>query len=135
VGEFKDNDALGLGPALDEFGCARPRKKAAAILRDRGPDRRPVGLHRFRIGDLEFDDEIGGHGGLPWRSVWGLAAYGPRAPEPRDRVISLYASYFPVERNPNCRARAAEGSFAASQHASIPCSRQYSISAAATARA
>jgi len=31
------------------------------------------------------------------KSVWGLATYGPRAPEPRDRIISLYASYFPVE--------------------------------------
>ena len=38
---------------------------------DRRADRRPVGLHRGWVGDLEFDDEIGGHGGLPWRTVWG----------------------------------------------------------------
>src|SRR5262249_58422566 len=54
-----------------------------AILCDRGADRRPVGLHRVRIGDLEFDDEIGGHGGLPWRSGSGLAAYEAHAAEPR----------------------------------------------------
>ena len=97
VAEFQDGDALRLGPALDQFGGAGPYEEAAAILLDRGADRRPVGLHRGRVGDLEFDDELGGHSGLPWRTIWVLAAYGPRAPEPRDRVISLYASYFPVE--------------------------------------
>src|SRR5215469_4767752 len=97
VGEFQDNDAFGLRPALDQFGRAGQNEVAAAILFDRGADRIPVGLHCGRVGDLEFDNERGGHGGLPWRSVRGLAAYGRRAPEPRDRVIGLYASYFPVE--------------------------------------
>jgi hypothetical protein len=89
---------FGPRPALDQFGRPGPYEEPAAILLDRGR-RPPLGsrLHRFRIGDFEFDDEIGGHSGLPWRTIWGLAAYGPRAPEPRDRVISLYASYFPVE--------------------------------------
>jgi hypothetical protein len=50
--------------------------EAAAILRDRGADRRPVGLHCGRIGDFEFDDELGGHGGLPWLIYAGLQLTG-----------------------------------------------------------
>src|SRR6516162_6446095 len=66
VSEFKNDDAFGLRPAFDQFGGSCPRQEAAAILLDRGADRRPVGLHRGRVGDLQFDDEIGGYGGLPW---------------------------------------------------------------------
>ena len=50
----------------------------------------------------------------------------------RDRVISCARR---ISRSSETPVVAAEGSFAASQHASIPCSRQYSIRAAATARA
>jgi len=88
---------FGSGPPSIQFGGAGAGEEAPAILLDRGADRRPIRLHRGRVGDLEFDDKIGGYGGLPWRTIWELAAYGPCAPEPRDRVISLYASYFPVE--------------------------------------
>ena len=41
VREFEDDDAFGLGSAFDQFGCAGAGQEAAAILRDRGPDRRP----------------------------------------------------------------------------------------------
>ena len=57
---------LGSRSALDQLGGSGPYEEAAAILCDRGADRRPVGLHRVGIGDFEFDDEIGGHAGLPW---------------------------------------------------------------------
>ena len=83
-------------PSISSVAPARARKRPpyCSIV---APTARPIGLHRGRVGDLEFDDKIGGYGGLPWRTIWELAAYGPCAPEPRDRVISLYASYFPVE--------------------------------------
>src|SRR5215472_9622051 len=96
VGEFQDDDPFWLWPAFDQFGRAGAGEEATAILLDRGADRRPIGLHRGIVRDLEFDNEVGGHGGLPWLT-FEVAAYGVGAPEPRDRVISLYASYFPVE--------------------------------------
>jgi hypothetical protein len=40
VGEFEDDDAFGLRSAFDQFGRAAPCQVAAAILRDRGGDRR-----------------------------------------------------------------------------------------------
>ena len=77
---------LGSRSALDQLGGSGPYEEAAAILRDRGADRRTIGLHRGGIGDFEFDDEIRGHGGLPWRSVWGLAAYGAGGSDHGSRV-------------------------------------------------
>ena len=40
VGEFEDDDAFRLRSALDQFGRAAPGQVAAAILRNRGGDRR-----------------------------------------------------------------------------------------------
>jgi hypothetical protein len=73
---------FGSGPPFDQFGGAAPCQEAAAILRDHGGDRRPLGLHRFLVGDLEFDDEIGRHVRLPWLPFAGLAAYGADASDP-----------------------------------------------------
>src|SRR5262249_22132185 len=82
VGEFQDNDAFGLWPAFDKFGGAGPGEEAAAILLDRGADRCPVGFHRGLVGDLEFDDEIGGHVGLPWLTFSRFGDYGHQAGDP-----------------------------------------------------
>jgi hypothetical protein len=56
---------LGSGPpSISSVAPARARKRPpyCVIVAPTAP----VGLHCFLIGDFEFDDEIGGHGGLPW---------------------------------------------------------------------
>ena len=59
VCEPEDDDPLQLWPAFKQFGGTAPGQKAAPILRDCGGYRRPIGLHRGRIPDLDFSDEIG----------------------------------------------------------------------------
>jgi hypothetical protein len=61
---------------------------ARARKRPRGAARRPVGLHRLRVSDFEFDNEIGGHSCLPWLLYAGFAAYDDRAAEPRHRAAT-----------------------------------------------
>jgi hypothetical protein len=48
VREFEDDDPFGRRSAFDEFGGAAAGQEAAAILRNRGGDRRPVGRSQSR---------------------------------------------------------------------------------------
>jgi hypothetical protein len=44
VGEFEDDDPFQLQSAFDQFDRAAPDQEAAAMLRNRSADRRPIGL-------------------------------------------------------------------------------------------
>jgi hypothetical protein len=74
VGEFEDDHPFRLRSALDQFGSAAAGPVAAAILRDRGGDRRPIGLEPGRVGNIEFGDEIGRYACLLWLTYKGFAA-------------------------------------------------------------
>jgi hypothetical protein len=58
VGEFEDDDPFRLRSAFDQCGRAAAGQEAAAILLQRGVDRRAIAREPGLVCDLVFGDEI-----------------------------------------------------------------------------
>jgi hypothetical protein len=68
VGELGHDHALRSPAALDDLHASAAHQELAATLLDGGRYRLPVLLERRGIGDVDVDDEVGGHR-LPPRTV------------------------------------------------------------------